>query len=159
MYREALNSNSPVYQFLCLFKIIEALRARRKKLQRAAKAAGTAYTPVAPEIFPTTHQEMRVWLEALFYVRPEWSLVALDSAVPSEARGKSFDEVITNLLKPLRDNIAHALFEDTGLELTISYDDLPDTRKIAKLVPLMKCIVRRMMKTDFHAEFLAHVPD
>ena len=159
LYREALNSNSPVYQFLCLFKIIEALRARRKKIQRAAKATGTAYTPVAPEFFPATHREIRVWLEALFYVRPEWSLVALDSAVPSEVRGKSFDEVVANLLKPLRDNIAHALFEDTGLELTISYDDLPDTRKIAKFVPLVKCIVRRMMKTDFHAEFLAHVPD
>jgi hypothetical protein len=28
-------------------------------------------------------------------------------------------------------NIAHALFEDTGRELTISYDDLLDTRKIS----------------------------
>jgi len=159
LYREALNSNSPVYQFLCLFKIIEALRARRKKLQRAAKAANTGRTPAVPEIFPTTHQDIRKWLEALFYVRPEWSLVALDSAVPPEIRGKSFDEVIADLLNPLRINIAHALFEDTVRELTISYDDLLDTRKIAKLVPLVKCIVRRMMKTDFRAEFLAHVPD
>ena len=159
LYREALNSNSPVYEFLCLFKIIEALRARRKKLQRAAKAANVAYTNVPPENFPTTHLEIRMWLEALFYVRPEWSLVALDSAVPPEVRGKSFDEVIADLLNPLRVNIAHALFEDTGLELTISYDDLPDTRKIAKLVPVVKCIVRRMLKTDFRADFLAHVPD
>jgi hypothetical protein len=56
-------------------------------------------------------------------------------------------------------NIAHALFEDTGRELTISYDDLLDTRKIAKLVPVIKCIVRRMMKSDFRGEFLAHVPN
>lgn len=158
LYREALNSNSPVYQFLCLYKIIEALRARRKKLQRAAKAANLAPPAATLEIFPSTHQEIRMWLEALFYVRPEWSLVALDSAVPPEVRGKSFDEVIADMLSPLRVNIAHALFEDTGRELTISYDELLDTRKIAKLVPLAKCIVRRMMKSDFHAEFLAHVP-
>ena len=159
LYREALNSNSPVYQFLCLFKIIEALKARRKKLQRSAKAANARHTPAAPEILPTTHRDIRKWLETLFYVRPEWSLVALDSAVPPEVRGKSFDEVTTDLLNPLRVNIAHALFQDTGRELTISYDDLLDTRKIAKFVPLVKCIVRRMMKTDFRAEFLAYVPD
>ena len=40
---EALNSNSSVYQFLCLFKIVEALRARRKKLQRAANATNAGY--------------------------------------------------------------------------------------------------------------------
>jgi hypothetical protein len=159
LYREALNSNSPVYQFLCLFKIIEALRARRKKLQRTVKAANVGYMAAPSEEFPTTYQDIRAWLDALLYVRPAWSLAALDSAVPPEVRGKSFDSVIADLLNPLRVNIAHALFEDTGRELTISYDDLLDTRKIAKLVPVIKCIVRRMMKTDFRGAFLAHVPN
>jgi len=159
LYREAFNSNSSVYQFLCLFKIVEALRARRKKLQRAANATNAGYAAAPFEEFPTTYQDIRVWLDALFYVRPGWSLTALDSAVPPEVRGKSFDSVITDVLNPLRVNIAHALFEDTGRELTISYDDLLDTRKIPKLVPVVKCIVRRMMKSDFRGEFLAHVPN
>lgn len=159
LYREALNANSPVYQFLCLFKIIEALRARRKKLQRAAKVANLAPPPTPVEVLPATYEEIRLWLEKLFYVRPAWGLPALESAVPPEVRSKSFDEVIADVLTPLRVNIAHALFEDTGKELTISYDELLDTRKIAKLVPLAKCIVRRMLKTDFRAEFLAHIPD
>lgn len=159
LYREALNSNSPVYQFLCLFKIIEALRARRKKLQRAAKATNLNHTPSLSEVFPTAYHDIRTWLDTLFYVRPAWSLAALDSAVPLEVRGRSFDDVIGDLLNPLRVNIAHALFEDTGRELTISYDELTDTRKIAKLVPMVKCIVRRMMKTDFRDAFLAHIPD
>ena len=159
LYREALNSNSPVYQFLCLFKIIEALKARRKKLHRAAKAANLNQTPTPSETFPTAYLDIRNWLDALFYVRPEWSLAALNSAVPFEVRGRSFDEVIASQLNPLRVNIAHALFEDSGRELTISYDELPDTRKIARLVPMVKCIVRRMMKTDFRDAFLAHFPD
>jgi hypothetical protein len=159
LYREALNANSPVYQFLCLFKIIEALQARRKKLQRDARRGGTGYTPPPIEEFPRSYGEIRAWLDALFYVRPPWDLTALDSAVPPEVRGRLFDEVITELLNPLRVNVAHALFEDAGREITISCDDLLDTRKIAKLVPLTKCIARRMLKTDFPAEFLAHLPD
>jgi len=158
LYCEALNANSPVYQFLCLFKIIEALRARRKKLQRDAKRGGVGYTSPPTEELPTSYGEIRAWLDALFYVRPPWDLTVLDSAVPPEVRGKPFDEVITEMLNPLRVNVAHALFEDTGPELTISCDDLLDTRKIAKLVPLTKCIVRRMLKTDFPAEFLGHLP-
>ncbi len=157
LYREALNANSPVYQFLCLFKIIEALKIRRKKLHRDAKRGGAAYKSPT-EILPTSYGEIRIWLDALFYARPAWDLTALDSAVPREVRAKTFDEVITESLNPLRVNVAHALFEDAGRELTISYDDLLDTRKIAKLIPLTKCIVRRMLKTDFPAEFLAHLP-
>jgi hypothetical protein len=159
LYREALNSNSPVYQFLCLFKIIEALKARRKKLEREAKRTGTGQPLTAPiEMLPTSYGEIRAWLDTLFYARPPWDLTALEGAVPPEARGKSFNDVISNILTPLRDNIAHALFADAGKELTISYDDLVDTRKIAKLVPLTKCIVRRMLRSDFLAEFLPHLP-
>ena len=125
LYREVLNANSPVYQFLCLFKIIEALKVRRKKRHRHAKRSGAAYKSPA-EILPTSYGEIRIWLDALFYARPAWDLTALDSAVPREVRGKTFDEVITESLNPLRVNVAHALFEDAGRELTISYDDLLD---------------------------------
>lgn len=38
--REALNTNSPVYQLLCLFKILGALGARRKRMTREAKKEG-----------------------------------------------------------------------------------------------------------------------
>lgn len=159
LYREALNSNSPVYQFLCLFKIIEALKARRKKLEREAKRNGTSQPLTAPtEILPTSYGEIRAWLDTLFYSRPPWDFTALEGAVTPEARGKSFNDVISNILTPLRVNVAHALFEDAGKELTISYDDLIDTRKIAKLVPLTKCIARRMLRSDFPAEFLPHLP-
>jgi hypothetical protein len=157
LYREGLNANSPVYQFLCLFKIIEALEARKKRLLRDVKHGGAGYTLPA-EVLPTSYGEIRTWLDALFYARPAWDFTAMDSAVPAEVRGKSFDDVIKELLNPQRVHVAHALFEDGGRELTISCDDLLDTRKIAKLIPLTKCIARRMLKTDFPAEFLAHLP-
>lgn len=40
LYREALGSNSPVYTFLCFFKIIEGIRARQTHLALEAKKTG-----------------------------------------------------------------------------------------------------------------------
>lgn len=157
LYREALNSNSPVYQFLCFFKIIEALRARRKRMAREAKKIGKFYTPPV-ETLPRSPAEIKVWLDALFYARPEWDLMAVDSAVPADARGKTFDEVVEIVLRPLRVNVAHALFLDSGGELTSSSDDLLDRRKITQRLPLTKCIVRRMLKNEFAPSFLGHLP-
>ena len=42
LYREALNSGSHVYQFLCLFKIIEGIRKRRDAAERASREQGNA---------------------------------------------------------------------------------------------------------------------
>jgi methylamine utilization protein MauJ/SEC-C motif-containing protein len=40
LYREGLNSNSPIYQFLCFYKIIEGLRARRNRIAAELKGKG-----------------------------------------------------------------------------------------------------------------------
>jgi hypothetical protein len=157
LYREGMNTNSPVFQFLCFFKIIEALRARRTKLGREAKRNGLTYTPPV-EIFPTTDAEVVTWLNALFYVRSEWDLMALGSAVPLEVRGKTIESTVDEILLPLRVNVAHALFLDKGGELNLSSDDLLDTGHITKRLVLTKCIVRRMLKNDFPSEFLNHLP-
>lgn len=41
LYREALSTNSEVYAYLCLFKIIEGVLTRRHRLDKEAKSAGT----------------------------------------------------------------------------------------------------------------------
>jgi hypothetical protein len=151
-----MNTNSPVFQFLCLYKIIEALHARRTRLVRAAKRAGAVYVPPT-EALPTTHGDIRAWLKALFYARPEWDLMALDLAVPADLRGMSAETVINEILNPLRVNAAHALFLDNG-ELGLSSDDLLHTRQITHRLAVTKCLVRRMLKNDFPSEFLNHLP-
>lgn len=66
LYREAMNSNSQIFSFLCLYKIIEMIRARRKAFTRKAAQTGSTYTrPV--EVMPSTLEEIRLWLEKLFY--------------------------------------------------------------------------------------------
>jgi hypothetical protein len=46
LYREALNTNSPPYRFLCLFKIIEGILTRRSRL--ANEAVKTGQKPSSP---------------------------------------------------------------------------------------------------------------
>jgi len=156
LYREALNTNSPVYQFLCLFKILEALGARRKRLAREAKKNKTSY--VSPdEALPNTPAEVKAWLESLFYIRPPFDLSTLESAVPRDLRGRKTMDVIDADLKPLRIKVAHALFESGG-ELPLSSDDLTHTHSITKRLLVTKCLVRRMLKNDFPTDFLSHLP-
>jgi hypothetical protein len=156
LYREALNTNSPVYEFLCLFKIIESLRGRRIRLARDAKKTNATYTP-PDEILPSTTAEIKAWLEALFYIRREFDLSTLESAVPSDLRGRSGADVFENVLNPLRINVAHALFGSGG-ELPLSSDDLLHTHKVTRRLLITKCLVRRMLKNDFPNDFLNHLP-
>ena len=156
LYREALNTDTPVYQFLCLFKIIEALRARRTRLAREAKKTGGTYTaPV--EQMPNNEAEVRIWLEGLFYIRREFDLSTLQAAVPQELRGRTVQDVIENVLNPLRVQVAHALFGNSG-ELPLSSDDLTHTHKVTQKLLVTKCLVRRMLKNDFPNDFLNHLP-
>jgi SEC-C motif len=156
LYREALNTDTPVYQFLCLFKIIEALRARRTRLTREAKKNGGAYTSPTEQM-PTTDAEVRLWLEGLFYVRREFDLSTFQSAVPIDLRGRLAPDVIENVLNPLRIHVAHALFGNGG-ELPLSSDDLTHTHKITHRLLVTKCLARRMLKADFPNDFLNHLP-
>ncbi len=156
LYREALNTNSPVYEFLCLFKIIESLRGRRTRLARAAKKNHATYALPA-EVLPNTTGEIKAWLESLFYIRRDFDLSTFDSAVPLDLRGRTAVDVIDNVLNPLRIDVAHALFR--GGELPLSSDDLLHTHKVIHRLLVSKCLVRRMLKNDFPGDFLNHLPD
>jgi hypothetical protein len=147
LYREALNTDSPVYEFLCLFKIIESLRGRRIRLAREAKRSNSGYAAPS-EVLPSTIAEIKAWLEGLFYIRREFDLSTFDSAVPLDLRGRTASDVIDSVLNPLRVNVAHALFGNGG-ELPLSSDDLMHTHKITNRLLVTKCLVRRMLKNDF----------
>ncbi len=155
LYREALSSSSTVYRFLCFYKIIEGLRARRTRLERAAHRRGTSYSLPA-EMFPATTGDVVNWLNALFPVHREWDAMSLQSAIPPDVRGRDVQEFVTGTLKHLRDNLAHALTEASG-ELTVSADELLDIQQVHLWLPITKCIVRRMLKNDFPAEFLRYL--
>jgi hypothetical protein len=156
LYREALNSNTPVFQFLCFFKIIEALLARRERTAVEAKARGE--TPSRPvQIVPTDEKEFIPWLSTIYHVGRDWDEITLASIFVPEARGKKFTRIIEDYLRPVRVRIAHAVL-DSG-ELTLSADEEMDIQQVYKWLAQTRCIVRHMLKSDFPTEFLAYIAD
>ena len=74
LYREALNSNTPIYRFLCFYKIIEASINRWNRLDPQQKIS------LGPqrkgEWIPAgaSRVEMEPWLAALFHVNRNWTM-------------------------------------------------------------------------------------
>jgi hypothetical protein len=154
LYREALNSNTPIFQFLCFFKIIEALLARRERTAGEAKARGE--TPSRPvQIVPVEEKAFIPWLSAIYHVGRDWDEITLASIFVSEARGKKFTRIIDDYLRPVRVRIAHAVL-DSG-ELTLSADEEMDIQQVYKWLALTRCIVRHMLKSEFPNEFLPYI--
>lgn len=156
IYREALNTNSPPYRYLCLYKIIEGLRVRRARLATEAKRCGQQPRRFQGEDIPERKEDFVPWLNAIFSIRPTWDDMALSQIFVAEATGRSITHVADKFLRPLRDNIAHALSKPSG-ELTMSADELLHMREVNKWLPLTKSIVRRMMKNEFPAQFLRYL--
>lgn len=133
MYREALNSNSPVYRFLCLFKIIEGIRVRRARL---GKEAGSDRTKcVRPmERIPNDDEAAKAWLNAIFPIHREWDGLTLSQMFPAESRGKNLMHLVQKDLTNLRDQIAHSIMRSG--ELSLSADDLVQIQRVNKWLSL-----------------------
>jgi hypothetical protein len=153
LYREALNSNSVVYRFLCFFKIIEGIRTRRKRMTQELLASGRKPIRLI-ECFPLDPSEFEIWLKPI-YLR-KWHDLTLEQIFRPESRGKKFNRVIDTQLVPLRNAVAHAIL-DSG-ELGVSADDLLKLEKIHYWLPSTRVIVRRMLRNEFPNEFLLHLP-
>ena len=157
LYREALNSNSQVYQFLCFFKIIEGILVRRARLGAEAKTAGQSF--VRPlELIPEDRAELIPWLKRIYLVRPKWEEIDLEMIFVREVRGRRVNYVIEKYLRPLRVDVAHALFSEAG-EVTLSSDEMLHAGRVSKWLSLTRCIVRRMLKNEFPEEFLVWVTE
>jgi hypothetical protein len=155
IYREALNTNSPVYQFLCFYKMLESLMARRNRLNLEAKAKGVDLDR-SREVVPRNPQEFVPWLNTIFPVRPEWDDFALHQIFLTESLGKKASHLIERELRPLRNGIAHALFAAGG-EIALSADNALDAERVNKWLPLTKCLVRLLLRNCFPREFLAGI--
>ncbi len=144
LYREALNSNTPVYRFLCFYKILELSKKRREGLGARNKSAKQTRPG---ERIPTRDKAgMEEWLNALFYVNRDWDDGVFGQIFIPEALGKRINNVFDNQLRPLRDKIAHGRL-DSGDFLLL--DKAENKEAVTKWLPLMRCLARRVMKNDF----------
>jgi hypothetical protein len=111
LYREALNSNTPAFQFLCYYKILEGIKKRRQRLIAEAKAAGAEIPKPPLQIVPSDQADFLPWLHAIYGIGRPWDYIMLESIFVAEARGKKFNQIIDDHLRPVRDRIAHAVLD------------------------------------------------
>lgn len=156
-YREALNSNTPSFQYLCFFKVIEGLRARRERLVVEATTSGQSVSRKAAETIPVTAADQREWLNRLFNARQDWSDMNLIEIFLPEVMGKKINRIIDDHLRPLRNRIAHGALDDG--EPVVTADESMDVFEVYRWLPITKCILRRMFKNDFPSEFLTHIQE
>lgn len=157
LYREALNSNSPNYQFLCYYKIVEGIR--RIRSERTTKENQEALRrgekpPWRPrDLIPATPQDQQSWLSSVFGPQ-RWSELALTQVFPDEAKGKKINELIREdgVLDTIRNKIAHAVMRDESKE-TFSIDDALHNQQVMKWLPLCKAISRYLLKAEYPQMF------
>jgi len=145
LYREALNSNTEIYRFLCFYKILETSRKRRERLGRKHKAT---LKPIreGEQIPPRIKSEMESWMKALFHVNRDWDDGVLGQIFIPEILGKKINNIFDSQLRPLRDKIAHGIL-DSGEFLLL--DKMEDRQTVARWLPFLRCAARRVMKNDF----------
>jgi SEC-C motif len=153
LYREALNSNSDNYSYLCFYRIIEGLRNRREQLRRKAvsEALASGEKPIAKpdERIPSGKQEQIEWLNGLYSSPRDWDSFALSVVFIPDVVGKRIRHLIDKgeHLHKLRNKIAHAVV-DSG-EPIISIDVGPDIEEVAKWLPITKLIARYLLLESF----------
>ncbi len=159
VYREAVNTNSSAYQFLCFYKIIESLRARRGRVQGERASRGESRLRFSNERVPRGWREQVAWLEALFATHAELTTDAVARYIPEPAVGQKLTYIADHHLRPIRDAIAHTLFDEMQRELIVSMDVAMHTFVLQDWLPFTKCAARRLLKNEFPGEFLVGVPD
>jgi hypothetical protein len=154
LYREGLESNSPVYQFLCFFKIAEGIRNLLDRAAAAAREQGEVPPTRLARRVPKEPPEYEPWLNAIYPGQRAWDAMALDSIFIPQARGRKINDLIDKELTDLRVDVAHALSEETG-SISLSADEVLHIDRVNQWLPLLKCMVRRLLKDDFPAQFLS----
>jgi len=94
-YREALNSTSPKYQFLCYFKVVELVLSLRAERDSLARKQGKKVKRVRDLL-----------------LEEKWFLEHLSDDLKKTVLGKKFTTIKESVLRPIRNKIAHALVRD-----------------------------------------------
>ncbi|HXY78655.1 MAG TPA: methylamine utilization protein MauJ [Candidatus Acidoferrales bacterium] len=153
LYREALNSNTEIYRFLCFYKILEISRKQRERLGRKHKGAMNPHRE-GEQIPLRNRSEMERWMKALYHVNRDWDEGVLNQVFIPEVSGKKLNNIFDNQLRPIRDKIAHGILDSGELLLL---DRMEDRQLVAKWLPFLRCAARRVMKNDFegYLDFIA----
>lgn len=151
LYREALNSNSPPYQLLCYFKIIEGVRAEWARREREAGRTASTFVSFNERV-PSDTTEQIAWLNEIFPGRSEWDEFSLIIIFPRESLGRDVISVIDEELTFLRNGLAHPRYGRPG-EPTFNIDEALNTDMVANWLPFTRCVARRLLRHSYPEHF------
>jgi hypothetical protein len=151
VYREGMNSESPFYRFLCLYKIMESVFARRADAAKVARANGTVIARFDEDV-PSDREALVALLRRVYPWRDHWEDdLIFDQAIPQEASGKRFSFVREKYLEPIRNSIAHALLRSG--EIRTVADQLEGVQNVARWLPFCRIWSRLLLKNEFPRQF------
>ena len=153
IYRDGVNSNTPYYQFLCFYRIIEGLNVVKIRKERKSKKINDSSIqndqPTISEKIPSTGDEQVKWLNSLF-IEQTWSNLALEQIFPKDSVGKeiSYIEEKGGPLYDLRAKIAHTFVETQSHEI-FSPDKSSTVAAVSDWLPLCKCLAVYELKKQY----------
>ena len=131
-YREGLNVNSPLYQALSFYKVIEGVATFHTRRTRAARRSGAAVSadPMAKQVpaDPAELAGMTDWARENF----------------TPYLGKTFREIRDSVKGTIRDAVAHIT---PGLDLRIA-DYAADIWACRDITPVLRYMAREMIRDE-----------
>lgn len=134
-YREAMNATNPFYQFLCLYRIVEAvnhLRARRAK--RANRTGLTISSPANERITKTEDSSDTIGEPTEDFFGPY--------------DGMEFSAVIESMKDVIRHAIAHGILPSEQEAGSLVADRFEDVRRCRLALPVMRHMARILIHNE-----------
>ena len=126
-YREAVNSTNLFYRVLTFYKIADAIRANRRRLNRKHKLLSLP-EPALPEVMPSSADDRLLQDQER------------DRFVPY--LGQDFNAVLESFREPVRNAVAHVV---PG-KAVLSADRLQDLGRCEDLLPPLRFVARTMLR-------------
>jgi hypothetical protein len=146
LYREGINSYSPNYQFLCWYKIVEGINAKREP--ESAQLKGPLPLKYSERLEKDNIEQRKRLEEAFPFIKLCGATdAAWDDLVPAEVRDWKFNRVREQRLEPLRNKIAHMISEPSG-DLSLSPDSRENASEVNKWISLLRFIARVMVMNE-----------
>jgi hypothetical protein len=141
-YREGLNSNSPLYQALSFYKIVEGVTAfHTKRLHAAPKSGGVVAPDPLSKRIPADPSDL-----------PNMTDWARDVFTPS--LGKTFAEIKDSVTDTVRNAVAHLT---PGRDIRVA-DYLDDLRACREITPVLRYMARALISDELAALAAAPAP-
>jgi hypothetical protein len=134
-YREGLNSNSPLYQALSFYKVVEGVTTFSTKRSRGALKNGGVVAPdPLSKLIPADSNDlpdMTVWAREVF----------------APYLGKTFAEIKESVSNTIRNAVAHLA---PGRDIRVA-DYLDDIRACRDITPILRYMARALIRDELTA--------